>query len=78
MVTQKAISAKIDYDLLEELDAEVSTGWKKINTLINEAIRVYLQLKDTRRLVKILGDPDAKVDVVEKWLRQYFPEAVPW
>lgn len=78
MVTQKAISAKIDYDLLEELDAEVSTGWKKRNTLINEAIRVYLQLKDTRRLVKALGDPDAKVDVVEKWLRQYFPEAVPW
>lgn len=78
MVTQKAISAKIDLKLLEELDKEVSLGWKKRNALINDAIKVYLSLQDTRREFKCLGDPDAKVEVAGRWLRRYFPESIPW
>lgn len=78
MVTQKPISLKIDTELLQELDAEVALGWRKRNCIINQAIRLYLSLQDCRRIVKCIGDYDAKVDEVEHWLKENFPEAVPW
>ena len=49
MITQKPISLKIDAELLEKLDQEVSTGWKKRNACINEAIAVWLELKNAER-----------------------------
>lgn len=35
MITQKLISLKIDVELLEKLDEEVSLGWKRRNACIN-------------------------------------------
>lgn len=78
MVTQKPISLKIDTELLQDLDAEVALGWRKRNYIINQAIRLYLSLQDTRRLVKCIANPDAKVDEVRGWLKKNFPEAVSW
>ena len=49
MITQKPISLKIDLDLLEQLDQEVELGLKKRNTVINDAIRLYLEYKDAYR-----------------------------
>ena len=49
MITQKPISLKIDAELLDKLDQEVSLGWKKRNACINEAISVWLELKDAQR-----------------------------
>lgn len=49
MITQKPISLKIDSELLEKLDQEVLLGWKKRNACINEAIAVWLELKDAKR-----------------------------
>lgn len=49
MINQKPISLKIDVELLEKLDQEVSLGWKKRNACINEAIAVWLELKDAKR-----------------------------
>lgn len=49
MVTQKPISVKIDYQLLDELDKEVELGHRKRNAHINEAIRCYLDMRDTAR-----------------------------
>lgn len=49
MITQKPISLKIDVELLDKLDQEVSLGWKKRNACINEAISVWLELKDAKR-----------------------------
>lgn len=49
MITQRPISLKIGYSLLDELDKEVALGWLKRNTLINEAIRLYLDFADLRR-----------------------------
>lgn len=46
MITQKSISLKIGYSLLDELDKEASLGWLKRNTFINEAIRLYLEFVD--------------------------------
>lgn len=78
MITQKQISLKIDKDLLQELDAEVSLCWMKRNYIINKSIRLYLSLQDCRRTVKCIGNPDDKFNEVETWLKKYFPEAVPW
>lgn len=71
MVTQKAISLKIDTELLEELDAECANGFRKRNWHINRAIHVYLALLDSRRLYKCTDDKDG---VFNRFLRQYYPE----
>ena len=49
MVTQKPISLKIDRTLLEKLDAEAQDTWKSRNKLINEAVEMYLQLRNVQR-----------------------------
>lgn len=49
MVHQKAISVKLDHDVMSMLNAETSTGYLKRNRLINEAIKVYIGILDARR-----------------------------
>lgn len=78
MVTQKAISLKIDTKLLQDLDKEASTGWMKRNTHINEAIALYLELKDVRRRVKCFGNEEDKKREANQWLRKRFPEIAEW
>lgn len=78
MVTQKPICLKIDNELLEMLDAEVALGWPKRNWHINQAIRIYLKLQDTRRLYKCVGSDENKKQVLNSWMREQFPEAATW
>lgn len=78
MVTQKPISLKIDINLLEELDTEVSLGWRKRNAIINDAIRYYLKLKDARRLYKAVILDKNQEEVLNDFLRSQFPEAATW
>lgn len=49
MITQKAISVKINYGVLDELDKEVSASGIKRNKLINRAIWYYIRNKDNQR-----------------------------
>jgi hypothetical protein len=42
MVTQKAISAKIDAELLAEVDEYLSHKFMRRNTLINRALKMYM------------------------------------
>lgn len=49
MVRQKAISFRIYKDLLEELDLESSISGLPRNTLINFAVRLYLEYMDRKR-----------------------------
>lgn len=49
MVTQQAISLKLDQDVLSMLNAETATGHLKRNRLINEAIKTYIGILDARR-----------------------------
>lgn len=74
MVTQKAISLKIDTELLKELDAECENGYRKRNWHINRAIGVYLALLNSRRLYKSTDDKDG---VFKRFLRDYYPEYAP-
>ena len=76
MITQKSICLKIHKELLEELDLETQNA-KSRNWIINRAVHVYLKLMDTRRLASCLTEKD-KADTVERWLKEYFPEAAHW
>lgn len=74
MIRQKAISLKIDMELLEQLDAEAALGWRKRNNHINEAIRFYLEYKDAYRTQQAhRGHPLAHT-VVEDFTKKWFPE----
>lgn len=78
MVTQKPICLKIDTELLQELDEEVRLGWRKRNNHINEAIRFYLELKDTQRLIKCRGSRKEQLDIIEYFNKKWFPQAFAW
>lgn len=49
MITTKAISAKIDADLLQELDEECRLYGGTRNRRINNAIRLHLETEDKER-----------------------------
>ena len=76
MITQKPISLKIDAHLLEELDQEVSLGWRKRNALINEAIRTYLVLADSRRRIKSYGSLSDQVRELERLVKELLPGTI--
>mgnify|MGYP003311207306 CR=1 FL=1 len=74
MVNQKPISVKMEYDILEALDAECSVGWMMRNRHINEAVRFYLDYKDTRRRIRTFGSIDDKMDEYQRFLKKWFPD----
>lgn len=49
MINQKAISAKIEYEVLEALERESFTSMKKKNRIINDAIRMYVDMQNLKR-----------------------------
>ena len=48
-VTQKPISAKINFTTLEELDLECYVSGRARNAVINDAIKFYIEIKDLAR-----------------------------
>lgn len=46
MITQKPISLKIDVDLLHRLDERILNTSLKRNSVINDAVRMYLELNE--------------------------------
>lgn len=75
MITQKLISYKIDTKLLEDLDKEVSLGWKRRNTLINEAVFMYLRVIDARRRIRNCGSVQDKLRELAALEAVVVPEA---
>lgn len=73
MVNQKPISVKMEYDILEALDLECQTGWMKRNRHINEAVRFYLEYKDTVRRIHLFGSSDAKKKELDEFENKWFP-----
>lgn len=78
MVNQKPISVKMEYDILEALDEECRTGWMKRNRHINEAVRFYLDYKDTRRWMRIYGSSDAAKKLYQDFVKKWFPDMYSW
>lgn len=55
MINQKAISAKLNYDVLKMIDEEARVSWKSRNRIINDAIRLYCDNQDLQRLIRAHG-----------------------
>lgn len=60
MVNQKAISVKLDVDTLLQLDRGCDFGYIKRNRIINEAVRIYLDTKDTKRRCRLAQSIEEK------------------
>lgn len=56
MITQKAISAKINAELLAEVDEYLSHRFIRRNTLINQALKMYMDAARLRQREAV--DPD--------------------
>lgn len=72
MVRQKAISARIDKKLLEELDLEASVDNTPRNRLINEAIRMYIDYLYTVRAFNVQDDLNEKIYLIDSFTGRYF------
>lgn len=77
MINQKALSLKLNVDILEELDKEVSITWKSRNRIINEAVKMYLCAQETRRRARAhgVGSPVCDKEVAEFLKMWVLPEA---
>lgn len=73
MITQKMISLKIDIDLLEELEKEVSLGYDKRNRVINRAINYYLQYLDSYRRARAIGNQGDRNGIAVAFMKRWFP-----
>lgn len=69
MINQKAISLKINTDLLQELDNETRLGWTKRNGHINKAISLYLEFQDLRRRTRVC--PHDRDWLIEVFLKEH-------
>lgn len=72
MVNQKAISVKLDLDVFDILEEEVSVGNMKRNTIINDAVRLYVDFADALRKIRYrhtmpsIYSPEVK-DLLDDW-----------
>lgn len=77
MIKQKALSLKLDIEILEDLDKELGVTWISRNRLINYAVKMYLDAQDARRRAKMagVGSPDCD-RIIGEFLKSYvLPEA---
>ena len=74
-VKQKAISMRINHDILFMVDSEASTGNNTRNRILNNGARMYCDLIDMNRRVKILHDLKEQRYEVLQFLHRYAPNA---
>lgn len=77
MPNQKSILVKFDHYIFTELEAECHLGWMKRNRHINEAVRLYIDYKDTVRKIRVLGTPEEKRECLHEFQKKWFP-ATSW
>lgn len=71
MITQKAISAKIEYGVFEELERESFTSGKKKNRIINDAIRMYVDMQDLKRYLACVKTDSKRFHMTYRILEKY-------
>lgn len=72
MITQKAISAKIDADLLQELDEECRLYGGTRNRRINNAIRLHLDTEDKERYRAYHASCGSMDDLDKQWTTEKY------
>ena len=77
MINQKAISVKLNFDVLKIIDDESKVSWKSRNRIINDAIRLYCDNKDLQRTIRAHGPgSEAARIAAANYLKKYVcPEA---
>ena len=77
MINQKAISAKIDLHIFQELDDEAKIYWKSRNRIINDAIHMYCESRKLQRIIRDKGrGSDYARTAAAQFLKNYVaPEA---
>lgn len=74
MINQKTICAKIDHKVLEQLDMEAYAQGRPRNRVLNIALVAYIDLQDSIRRAKAVGDPVAEEGTVtafwERWAKR--------
>ena len=72
MITTKAISAKIDADLLQELDEECRLYGGTRNRRINNAIRLHLETEDKERYRAYHASCGSMSDLDRQWTTERY------
>lgn len=72
MITTKAISAKIDADLLQELDEECRLYGVTRNRRINNAIRLLLDTEDKERYRAYHASCGSITDMDRRWAAEKY------
>lgn len=77
MINQKAISAKLDFDVLKMIDHESKVSLKQRNRIINDAIRLYCNNQDLQRTIRAHGraSEEARIAAAQYLKRYVCPEA---
>lgn len=71
MTTQKAISAKVDEQLLQELDSFLQDSYLKRNTVINLALRMWLDARKAKAEdMHTIHEDDRPSPLVLKFIRE--------
>ena len=73
MISQKAISAKLYYTALEELEKESRASGLPKNRIINLAIMSYSKLADAKRAARAYGQSDVTREIIEQFVRDQVP-----
>lgn len=76
MVRQQAISARIYYETLWRIEQEVMLGETTRNKILNDGARLWLDLADTRREMRMHEDQKVREKILQGFFCRWFPEAV--
>lgn len=74
MVTQKAISARLDNIVAWKIEQETMLGTTTRNRILNEGAQLWLELVDARREYRMMHDGDARCKILVGFLKKHFPE----
>lgn len=70
MITQQAISARLDYDVLKALDKEAFVSSHKRNRIIHDALVMYIQWVDMCRRIDTGSAPNIEINDYYKTFRR--------
>jgi len=73
-VTQTAISARIQHEILWRIDQETQLGMYTRNGILNQGASLFLDLIDTRREYRAHPKQDVRRKIVKGFLLRWFPE----
>lgn len=70
MVTQKAISARIYNFILRRIEQTCTVSR---NRILNDGAMLYLDLQDVKQAYHAESDPDARAEILHRFLRRWLP-----